>query len=162
MKIQKISNCVLYVISAIIVLSFLAYFFIGYDNMEGDKNAPVLTGYLLFVQYALVAITFVLMVWSLVVNSLNSSAKEQLASTGVPGTKITLFTWSLLILAMIVGAVIGFVDPANAGGFTTSSGSYTSEGMLVLVDVCMWSMYILAGVSVIAVVISATGILNRK
>ena len=43
MKLEKISNYVLYGISVFIVLSFLAFFLIGYDNMEGDKNAPKLT-----------------------------------------------------------------------------------------------------------------------
>ncbi len=162
MKIEKISNYVLYAISIIIVLSFLAFFLIGYDNMEGDKNAPKLTGYLLFVQYALGVIALGLMIWSVVVSAMKSSGGDETKASGVPGSKVVMFTCAITVVSMVVGAIIGFVDPSNADGFTTSSGSYTSAGMLVLVDMCMWSMYILAVVSVIAVIISATGVLNRK
>ncbi len=158
MKIEKISSYVLYAISAIIVLSFLAFFLIGYDNMEGDKNAPKLTGYLLFVQYALGVIAFGLMIWSLVVNTLNSSSKEQLQSTGIPGTKITLFTCAITVISMLIGLLLGIGEE----DFTTSSGTFVSGGMIMLVDVFMWAIYILAAVSVIAVVISATGVLSRK
>ncbi len=161
MKLEKISNYVLYALSAIIVLSFVAFFLIGYDNMEGDKNAPKLTGYLLFLQYGLGVIALGLMIWSVVVNALKSSGTDERKATGVPGSKVVLFTCAITIVSMAVGAIIGFVDPGNAEGFTTSSGSFTSAGMLVLVDMCMWSMYILAVVSVVAVIISATGVLKK-
>ncbi len=158
MKLEKISNFVLYVLSAIIVLSFVAFFVIGYDNMEGDKNAPVLTSYLLFLQYALIAIAFILMIWSVVVNARKSSGSDEIKSTGIPGTKIVIFTCVLTVVSMVVGLLLGL----NEEDFTTSSGTFTPASMVTLVDVFMWAIYILAIASVIAVVVSATGIFNRK
>ncbi len=158
MKLEKISNYVLYALSIIIVLSFVAFFLVGYDNMEGDKNAPMLTGYLLWLQYALGFITFVAMIWSLVVNALKSSGSDELKSTGIPGSRIVLCTCAITVVSMIVGLIIGIGED----DFTTSSGSFTPGYLVTLVDVFMWAMYILAVVSVIAVIVSATGIFTKK
>ncbi|MCD7720718.1 MAG: hypothetical protein LUC86_05225 [Prevotellaceae bacterium] len=158
MKLEKLSNYVLYAISAIIVLSFLAFFLIGYDNPEGDKNAPMLTGYLLWLQYALGIIACVLMIWSVVVSARKSSGSDEVKMTGIPGSKIVLVTCAITIVSMIVGLLLGLGED----DFTTSSGSFTPGYMVTLVDVFMWAMYILAVVSVIAVVISATGIFVQK
>ncbi len=158
MKLEKISNYVLYALSAIIVLSFLAFFLIGYDNPEGDKNAPKLTGYLLYLQYALGLVAFALMIWSVVVNARKSSGSDEIKSTGIPGTKIVLATCAITIVSMIVGLLVGW----NEDDFTTSSGTFTPGYLVTLVDVFMWAMYILAVVSVIAVVLSATGVFTKK
>ncbi len=158
MKLEKISNLVLYILSAIIVLSFVAFFLIGYDNMEGDKNAPVLTSYLLFLQYGMVVIAAVLMLWSLFVNARKSSGSDELKSTGIPGSKIIIFTCALTVVSMVVGLLLGL----NEEDFTTSSGTFTPASMVTLVDVFMWAIYILAIASVLAVVASATGIFNKK
>ncbi len=158
MKIQNISTYVLYGISALIVLSFLAFFLIGYDNMEGDKNAPMLTGYLMFLMYGLGLAAVVLMAWSLVANGRKSSASDQIKATGIPGTKIVIATCIITILSMVVGLILGIGEE----DFTTSSGSFTPGYLVTLVDVFLWAIYILSLVSVICVIVSATGVLTRK
>ena len=76
MKLEKISNNVLYVVCAIIVLCFLAFMFIGYDNYdEAGRVAPKLTGMLLFLQYALGIVTFILMIWSVIRGAKNSGGR---------------------------------------------------------------------------------------
>ena len=157
MKLEKISNYVLYAVSIFIVLSFLAFFLIGYDNMEGDKNAPKLTGFLLFVQYFLGFAAFGLMLWSVVVNARKSSGSDELLSTGIPGSKIVLFTCAITIVSLVVGLVVGLGEE----DFTSSSGVFTPGYMVTVVDMFMWSMYILGIVSVVAVIVSATGIMKK-
>ncbi len=158
MKLEKISNYVLYAVSAFIVLSFVAFFMIGYDNMEGDKNAPELTGYLLFVQYGLGLLALGLMIWSVAVSAKRSSGSDEKKTTGVPGSKIVLLTCLITIVSLAIGLVFGLGEEA----FTTSSGNVTEGYMVTVVDAFMWSIYILSAVSVIAVVLSATGVLNQK
>lgn len=157
MKLEKISNYVLYGISIFIVLSFLAFFLIGYDNMEGDKNAPKLTGFLLCVQYLLGVAAFGMMLWSVVVNARKSSGSDEIKDTGIPGSKIILFTCVITVISLVIGAVLGLGEEE----FVSSSGVHTPGYMVTLVDAFMWSMYILAAVSVVTVVISATGIMKK-
>lgn len=157
MKLEKISNYVLWGVSAVIVLSFLAFFLIGYDNMEGDKNAPQLTGFLLVLQYLLGVVTFVLMAWSVVVSARNSSSADEKKTTGMPGSKVILFTCVLTLVSLAVGFVIGL----SAEDFTTSSGVYTPASMVQLVDTFLWAIYILSGASLIAMVASSIGLLKK-
>lgn len=158
MKLEKISNIVLYALSGLIVLSFLAFFLFGYDNMEGEHNAPKLTGFLLVVQYLLTIGAFAAMLWSVVVSAKKSSGINERLTTGVPGKKIILFATSATVISFIIGLLLGLGEEE----FVTSSGMRTPGYMVTLVDVFMWSIYILSTISVVAVVVSATGVLAKK
>jgi hypothetical protein len=158
MKLEKISNNVLYVVCAIIVLCFLAFMFIGYDNYdEAGRVAPKLTGMLLFLQYALGIVTFILMIWSVIRGAKNSGGSDENTTKGVPGKKVILFTSVVTILAFVLGLVFNLGEDA----FTTSSGVTTSGTMVTVVDAFMWSIYILFFVAVCAVVLSATGLMTK-
>ena len=69
------SYYVLYACFAIIILTFAVFFGYGYDNMEGDYNAPVCTEGLMWLMYGMFAVTAILAVWS-----------------GVRGAKISMAT----------------------------------------------------------------------
>ena len=158
MKLEKISNNVLYVVCAIIVLCFLAFIFIGYDNYdEAGRVAPKLTGMLLFLQYALGIVTFILMIWSVIRGAKNSGGSDEKTTKGVPGKKVILLTSVVTILAFVLGLVFNLGEDA----FTTSSGVTTSGTMVTVVDAFMWSIYILFFVAVCAVVLSATGLMTK-
>ena len=158
MKLEEISNNVLYVVCAIIVLCFLAFMFIGYDNYdEAGRVAPKLTGMLLFLQYALGIVTFILMIWSVIRGAKNSGGSDEKTTKGVPGKKVILFTSVVTILAFVLGLVFNLGEDA----FTTSSGVTTSGTMVTVVDAFMWSIYILFFVAVCAVVLSATGLMTK-
>ena len=158
MKLEKISNNVLYAVCAIIVLCFLAFMFIGYDNYdEAGRVAPKLTGMLLFLQYALGIVTFILMMWSVIRGAKNSGGSDEKTTKGVPGKKVILFTAVVTILAFVLGLVFNLGEDA----FTTSSGVTTSGTMVTVVDAFMWSIYILFFVAVCAVVLSATGLMTK-
>lgn len=158
MKLEKVSNYVLYALSTLIVLSFVAFFTIGYDNPEGDRNAPQLTGFLLFLQYALGLGGFLLLAWSVFVSARQSAGTDEIKATGLPGSKIVLFTTLLTIAALAVGFVIGFGEE----DFTTVSGVFTSAAMMQVVDTFMWGMYILGFVAIVALALSASGVFAQK
>ncbi len=158
MKLEKISKYVMLSLSIFCVLSFLAFFTIGYDNFDGKNNAPQLTGFLLVVQYLLAIGGFLLMLWSVAVSLRKSSGIDEKETTGIPGKKITMFT----VVVTIVSLVVGLLDGLGEEDFTTTSGVFTPGYMVTLVDVCMWSIYILSIVSVAAVVLAASGLLSKK
>ena len=59
MKLEKISNNVLYAICAVSVLIFVLFFTVGYNNFDEKGNtAPQLTSVLLCLQYILGIVTF--------------------------------------------------------------------------------------------------------
>ncbi len=158
MKLEKISQCVMGVLSAVIVLSFLAFFTIGYDNFDGKNNAPKLTGFLLVVQYLLAIGGFLLMLWSVWVNARKNSGTDEMETTGIPGKKIILFTAGITIFSLLVGLLFGLGEES----LTTTSGVFVDAIWVTVTDICMWSIYIMSIVSVIAVVVSATGMLRGK
>lgn len=157
MKIEKLSNYVLWSVSAVIVLSFLAFFLIGFDNMEGDLRAPQLTGFLLVLQYVLGIFTFALMGWSVVVSARNSSSADEKKTTGIPGSKVILLTSLLTIVSLAVGFVVGM----GAEDFTTSSGVFTPASMVQLVDTFLWSIYIMSVAALLAMAASSIGLLKK-
>ncbi len=158
MKLEKISQIVMGVLATLTVVSFLLFFTVGYDNFDGKNNAPQLTGFLLWVQYLLAIGGFLLMMWSVFVSARKNSGVDEKETTGIPGKKITLFTVLVTIASLAVGLVLGLGEE----DFTTTSGVFTPGYMVTLVDVCMWSIYILSIVSVAAVVVSATGVLRKS
>lgn len=158
MKLEKISNNVLYAICAVSVLVFVLFFTVGYNNYDEKGNtAPQLTSVLLFLQYLLGVITFVLMIWSVIKSIQNTGGGDEKATKGIPGSKIILFTTILTIAAF----VLGYVCNLGEEPFTTSSGVTTTGGMVTVVDAFIWAIYIMFFVAVVAVVLAATGVLTK-
>ena len=158
MKLEKISNNVLYAICAVSVLIFILFFTVGHDQYDEKGNvAPALTSLLLCLQYALGAITFILMIWSLVKSLQNSGGGDEKATKGIPASKIVLCTAIITVLSFVVGYVFNMGEEP----FTTSSGVTTSGGMVTVVDAFIWSIYILFFVAVVAVIMAATGVMTK-
>lgn len=158
MKIEKISSRVLGACVVLIIVCFAAFFCIGYDNPVGNNNEPILTDVIMWLMYALTAVTAVLTVWSLVRSSQSNKGNDPAATTGVPGGKITLFTTFLTIASLAIGWVCGLGETE----FTASDGTVTSAGWVTVVDMFCISMGILFLSAAIAVAVSMTGILTKS
>lgn len=160
MKLEKLSNIALYSVIGVAVVCFALFFLVDYNNMDFDgvHVSPALTDVLLFLMYALFAITAGLTVWSLVRGALVNSGNNGPSPTGIAGGKVTLCTWAIVIVALIIGVVAGLGEEP----YTTNSGVTTSAGMVTVVDMWLWAIYILAIVAVIAVVISMSGWLTKS
>ena len=158
MKLEKISNNALYAVCGIAVLCFLLFFCVGYGNTdEAGRTAPLLTDLLLGLQYVLGVVTFCLMIWSVVKGVQNTAGNDEMATTGIPGSKIVMFTGAVTIVSLLIGALLGIGEE----DFTTNSGTTTPGYMITMVDAFMWSMYILFFVAVVAVVVAATGVMTK-
>lgn len=157
MKIQQLSKYVLLAVLAVSAVVFAMFFGFWGDEMMGEYAAPTFTGLLLFLMYGLVAVTTGLIVWAVVKSVASSKGSDSSASTGVPGSKITAFTCILLVASLVVGYVVGIGEP----DFTAADGTKTTGSMVQVVDMFMWSMYILAIVAFAAIAISMSGILTK-
>lgn len=158
MKLEKISNNVLYAICALSVLVFVLFFTVGHDNYDEKGNvAPALTGVLLYLQYVLGAVTFCLMIWSVFKGVKNSGGGDEKATKGIPASKIVMCTVVVTLLSFVIGYVLNLGEEA----FTTSSGVTTSAGMVTVVDAFMWSIYIMFFIAIVTVVLSATGVMTK-
>lgn len=161
MKLEKISNNVLYAVCGLIVLVFVLFFCVGYDNVDmeiaADKNAPLMTNMLMILMYLLGVATFCLMVWSLVKSARSAAGSDEKEATGIAGSKIVMCTAAVTLVAFIIGYVFNIGEEP----FTTSSGVTTSSAMVTLVDSFMVAIYILALVSIVAVVVASTGVMTK-
>ena len=158
MKIEKISSRVLLCCIILIVVCFAAFLLIGYDNMVGENNEPMLTDVIMCLMYVLIAATAALTVWSAIRGIQNNKGNDPAVTTGVPGGKITLFTAGLTIVSVIIGWICGIGET----DFTASDGTVTTAGWGTLVDVFMVSMGVLLVAAAIAVAVSMTGILTKN
>ena len=158
MKIEKISSRVLLCCILLIVVCFAAFLLIGYDNMVGENNEPMLTDVIMCLMYVLIAATAALTVWSAIRGIQNNKGNDPTVTTGVPGGKITLFTAGLTIVSVIIGWICGIGET----DFTASDGTVTTAGWVTVVDVFMVSMGVLLVAAAIAVAVSMTGILTKN
>ncbi len=157
MKIQEISKYALLAVCAVSAIVFIMFFGFWGDEMIGEYAAPTYTGLLLILMYALVAITTVLVGWAVVKGIASAKGTDSSASTGVPGGKISMCTVILLVASLVFGYVLGIGEP----DFTAADGTVTSGSMVTIVDMFMWSMYILAVVAFTAVGVAMSGILTK-
>ena len=159
MKLQNISNYVLYAICALSALVFLMFFVWGYaDEMIGDKVAPKWTSLLLFWQYALGFVTFVMMGWSLWVSVKSSGGSDEKSTTGVPGKMIVIVTSIITALSWGIGFALNLGEEA----VVKNNDVLATSTMVTVTDAFMFTIYVLAIVSIIAVVVSATGVMTKS
>ena len=157
MKIQQISK---YVMLAVLAVSFVVFaMFFGFwgDEMMGEFAAPTFTSLLLFLMYGIVALTTVLTVWAVVKGIASNKGNDSAATTGVPGSKITICTWALFVVSLVIGYVLGIGE----ADFTAADGTVTPGHMVTVVDMFIWSIYILSVVAFAAIAVGMSGILTK-
>jgi hypothetical protein len=152
------SYYVLYACFAIIILTFAVFFGYGYDNMEGDYNAPVCTEGLMWLMYGMFAVTAILAVWSVVRGAKISMATKGGDISGVPGGKVAAASMALLAISLIVG----LVPNLNETEFVAADGTVTTAAMVTVTDMFMVSIYIMLLLTTLAVVFNMTGLMKKK
>ena len=158
MKIEKISQMALYICIGIILVSFAAFLTIGYDNPVGDNNEPILTDIIMWLMYLMVIATAGLTIWSGIKGMASSKGTDPAASTGVPGGKVSLITWGLFVVSLVIGLVLGLGE----SDFKAADGTVTTAGWVTVVDAFCVSIGILLVAAAAAVVVSMTGVLTKS
>lgn len=157
-KTEKISNTVLAATIGVSAVIFVLFLCIGYDEpfeANPDYNAPVLTDLFLGLMYALVLAVTGCCIWS-VIHSMQQGNKGG-NDNRVPAGKVSLITWGLLIASIVIGLVLGLGE----SDFRAADGTITEASWVTVVDLFMWSMYILSAALVILVVVSMAGVIAR-
>ena len=161
MKLEKISNIVLLVLVVVILASFALFYFVGYDNlMEGtDVQAPKNTGLLLVMQYTLFVVTALAMVYSFVYNAMKSSGSDVTKSTGLPANMIFYGTFGFALVSLGIGYILGM---GSAEPIVDAAGAETTSAVMVnVVDMFLYSIYILSLAAFVAVGVSLSGVLKK-
>ena len=127
-------------------------------DFDGVHVSPALTDLVLILMYLLFLITAGLTIWSLVRGATINSGNTGPNPTGIPSGKVTLCTWGTVIVSLVIGLIAGLGEEA----YTTVSGVTTSAGMVTVVDMWLWAIYILSIIAIAAVVISMSGYLTKS
>lgn len=159
MKIQQISKYALLGTVAVSAIVFLLFFFVGWeDSYEGDFVVPMFTSLLLVLMYAVVAVTALLTIWSVVKGIQSTKGNDPAATTGVPGGKIITGTVVLTLVSLAVGGVLGIGE----ADFRAADGTITTGAWVTVVDMFIWSIYILTVVAIGAVIVAMSGVLTKS
>ena len=152
----KLSYYVLYGCIALIIVAFAVFFLIGYDNKEGDKNAPQLTNVRMFLMYSLIVGTALLTVWSGAKGVSNGGSVSK-NMNGVPAKKISIGVIGVLVVSL----ALGFIANMGVEAYVSNSGNETSAGWVQVSEMFIWSIYILIIAAVIAVLANMAGFLKK-
>lgn len=152
------SYYVLYACFAIIIATFAAFFGYGYDNPEGDYNAPVCTEGLMWLMYLLFAVTAVLAIWSVIRGIMMSMGSKGENLSGVPGGMVNAVSFVLLVVSLVIGLVCNLGEE----DFTAADGTVTTATMVTVTDMFLWSIYIMAVLTTLAVVVNMTGLVKKR
>lgn len=158
-KTEKISSIAFIGTSAVSLIITILFLTVGYDEVydaNPEFNAPVLTDLFICLMYALVAGVIGCCIWS-VVHSIMQGGNGGDTANRVPGGKVTAITIGTLIVSLVVGLVFGLGET----DFRAADGTITTAGWVTLVDVFMWSMYILSIVLIIMVVLVMGGVIRK-
>lgn len=159
MKTQLISKYVMLGVIAVSAIVFLLFFFVGWDDeYVGDFVAPMFTSLLLFLMYACVLLTAGLTIWSVVKSSQSNKGVDSASYTGVPGGKIIMFTCIITIVSLAIGGLLGIGEE----DFRAADGTVTTGGWVTVVDMFIWSMYILTLVAICAICVTMSGYLTKS
>ena len=155
---EQVSTRVLYVLVALAVVVFGAFFLIGYDQPYEDDpqfNAPVLTDVVLVFIYVLVVAALVLAVVAAVLG-FRKRDRSQAVVNNIPAGKITLATALLLVGTMLVTFVSGSSELVVVNGV-----KYADTFWLKATDMFINTSFILLAIAVCGVALGLSGY-NRK
>ena len=155
---EQRSTRVLYVLVALVVVVFGAFFLVGYDRPYDENpqfNAPVLTDAVLVFIYVLVVAAVALAVASAVF-SFRKRDRAGAVVNNVPAAKITWGTAGLLVACLLVTFVTGSAEPVLVNGV-----EYTDTFWLKATDMFINTSIVLLVVAVCGVAFGVSGY-NRK
>ncbi len=118
LKTEQVSTRVLYILIALTVLLFGAFFIIGFDKPYSEDpgfNAPLLTDAVLIFVYLLILTALVIMAYS-VVRSVRRRDKSTNVTNNIPESKILWGTVALLLCCLVITFLLGSTQPVQVNG----------------------------------------------
>ena len=156
MKASKIASIVYYVLLALSVVVLVLFFCVGFGNQEslpsGFYKSPQYTDLLMYWMYALAAICGVCTLVGAV------TAKGGKIDSNMPAwgkARATIGLW--LFIPVLVGAWF----MSNATPIMTGTGLYEDAFWLQATDAIIYTVYVLLGVTALALIVGLTGIFKK-
>ena len=121
---ERIPQRILYVIVALSVIVFLAFYLIGYDMPFADNtafNAPMLTDVLLGFMWGLLALTTLASVFA-VVRGIQRANRSEGVTNGIPARKITYTTYGVTALILVLTFIFGSTQAMIVNGQNFTDG----------------------------------------
>ena len=148
-KYAKIASLVLYVLFALSAVVLVLFFCVGYNNMEtvaaGPVTSPKFTDLLLYWQYILVAVCFVVTIVGILISKGGKIDSQMPKSSGV------------------LRAIGGFLFvPLLVAPVRTGQGIYDNSFWCLATDAMLYTIYALVAVTLIGLILNLTGIFKKK
>ncbi len=156
MKASKIASIVYYVLLALSVVVLVLFFCVGFGNQEslpsGFYKSPQYTDLLMYWMYALAAICGVCTLVGAV------TAKGGKIDSNMPAWGKALATIGLWLFIPVL-VVAWFMS--NATPIMTGTGLYEDAFWLQATDAIIYTVYVLLGVTALALIVGLTGIFKK-
>ncbi len=150
---ERLSQSILYALTALIVIVFALFYLVGYKHPfddDPDFNAPLLTGTLIIFQAVLVIIAIAVTV-AAILRDIRRSNREDRTVNGIPATRIAATITVATLLIVAVTFATGSTRPMTINGNT-----YTDTFWLKTADMFVFTSLILIIAAVGAVIFGAT------
>ncbi|MDR1981586.1 MAG: hypothetical protein LBQ39_08220 [Tannerellaceae bacterium] len=149
-KIRKISSWVL-IATTVIMLAVVGLFFFGGDGepYKGEKWNPLYTDTLLYWMYALLGITLVTILGFVIIQfvaNFKADTKKALAGLGV-----------IVLFAILFFSTYSLGDGEPIASLATKAGAeaYNTPFWLKLTDMFLYSIYVMAALVILAVIVGS-------
>lgn len=156
-KYAKIASLVLYVLFALSAVVLVLFFCVGYNNMEtvaaGPVTSPKFTDLLLYWQYILVAVCFVVTIVGILISKGGKIDSQMPKSSGV----LRAIGGFLFVPLLVIGAILGSSAPVRTG-----QGIYDNSFWCLATDAMLYTIYALVAVTLIGLILNLTGIFKKK
>lgn len=153
MSTERLSQSILYVLTALIAIIFALFYLVGYKHTFEDNpdfNVPLFTGTLIVFQVLLV-IAAVAVTIAATLHGLRKSNREDRTVNGIPAARIAVIIAVATLLTAVVTFAIGSSQPMTINGNT-----YTDSFWLKTADMFVYTSLLLIIAAVGAVVFGAT------
>ena len=156
MKASKIASIVYYILIAVSAVVLVLFFCVGFGNQEslpsGFYKSPQYTDLLMYWMYALAAICGVCTLIGAV------TAKGGKIESNMPAWGKALATIGLWLFIPVM-VVAWFMS--NATPIMTGTGLYEDAFWLQATDAIIYTVYVLLGVTALALIVGLTGIFKK-
>ena len=156
MKASKIASIVYYVLLALSAVVFVLFFCVGFGNQEslpsGFYKSPQFTDLLMWWMYILVAVCAVCTVAG-AVTAKGGKIDSNMPAWGETLAKVGLW---LFVPVLVVTWFMGSKAP-----IVTGTGLYEDAFWLQATDAIIYTIYVLLGVTALALIAGLSGILKR-
>lgn len=156
-KSHQISNWVFIALFIVSIIVFGMFYLVGFDNPQGEYNAPEYTDLLIKFMYFMIVLCIVAAVGFAIFNGISLvGGPKGVNISGVPGGLIAGVSWGIFVIALVVSYIMASDAPIKTG-----DGVYDDVFWLKMTDMFIYAIYALMVVASLGLVVNLTGIFKK-